>query len=120
MEYKKKCLENLKQLGVAPRMATAFIILIIVPYLFLASVIFWFYEKNAISNLTEATMDTITVAAAGIHSAMLEREDDSMAVYYNGCVEMLGAERTLTEQEEKQITEHLSACSYANTGVRAA
>ena len=48
MEYKKKCLENLKQLGVAPRMATAFIILIIVPYLFLASVIFWFYEKNAI------------------------------------------------------------------------
>ncbi|WP_162307065.1 sensor histidine kinase [Schaedlerella arabinosiphila] len=120
MEHRKKCLGNLKQMGVAPRMATAFIILIIVPYLFLASVIFWFYEKNAISNLTEATMDTITVAAAGIHSAMLEREDDSMAVYYNGCVEMLGAERTLTEQEEKQITEHLSASSYANTGVRAA
>lgn len=42
-------------------------------------------------------MDTITVAAAGIHSAMLEREDDSRAVYYNGCVEMLGVDRTLTK-----------------------
>lgn len=45
MEHEKKCLENLRQLGVAPRMAAAFIILIIVPYFCLAAIIFWFYEK---------------------------------------------------------------------------
>lgn len=120
MEQGRKGFERLKQLGIAPRMASAFLILVIVPYICLAAVVFWFYQKHAVSNLTETTMDTITVAAAGIHSAMLEREDDSMAVYYNGCVEMLGSDQTLTEQEKEQLTEQLSACSYANTGVQAA
>lgn len=120
MEPKRKHFENLKQMGIAPRMVSAFVLLVIVPYICLAVLVFWFYQKHAVSNLTETTMDTITVAAAGIHSAMLEREDDSMAVYYNGCVEMLGKGRTLTEQEEEQLTEQLSACSYANTGVLAA
>lgn len=120
MGYGRKYLEKLNQSGIAPRMASAFLILVIVPYLCLAGIVFWFYQKQAVSNLTETTMDTITVAAAGIHSAMLEREDDSMAVYYNGCVEMLGSDRMLTEQEKEQLTEQLSACSYANTGVHAA
>lgn len=120
MKNEKKSFVNLRQTGVASRMAAAFLILVIVPFLCLAAIIFWFYEKNAVSNLTETTMDTITVAAAAIHSAMLEREDDSMAVYYSGCVEMLGKAQTITEQEEMQITEQLSACSFANTGVRAA
>ncbi len=117
MEHRKTPFEYMKQMGIAPRMATAFVLLIIVPYLFLAAIVFWFYQKHAVSNLTETTMDTITVAASGIHSSMLEREDDSMAVYYNGCVEMLGEGRMLTEQEKEQLTEQLSACSYANTGV---
>lgn len=120
MEPKRKHFENFRQMGIAPRMASAFVLLVIVPYICLAVIVFWFYQRHAVSNLTETTMDTITVAAAGIHSAMLEREDDSMAVYYNGCVEMLGSGRTLTEQEEEQLTEQLSACSYANTGVLAA
>lgn len=117
MEHRKTLFEHMKQMGIAPRMAAAFVLLIIVPYLFLAAIVFWFYQKHAVSNLTETTMDTITVAASGIHSSMLEREDDSMAVYYNGCVEMLGEGRMLTEQEKEQFTEQLSACSYANTGV---
>lgn len=117
MEHRKTLFEHMKQMGIAPRMAAAFVLLIIVPYLFLAAIVFWFYQKHAVSNLTETTMDTITVAASGIHSSMLEREDDSMAVYYNGCVEMLGTGRMLTEQEKEQLTEQLSACSYANTGV---
>lgn len=120
MEHRKNNFEKLEQMGIAPRMASAFVILVIVPYIFLAAIVFWFYQKHAVSNLTETTMDTVAVAAAGIHSAMLEREDDSMAVYYNGCVEMLGAGRTLTEREKERLAEQLSACSYANTGVLAA
>ena len=106
--------------GVAPRMMAAFVLLVLVPYVCLAAVIFWFYQEKAISNLKETTMDTIAVAAAGIHNSMLEREDDSMALYYNGCVELLGNGRIPGKEEERQITDQLSACSYSNTGVRAA
>lgn len=111
---------NLESLGVAPRMIAAFVLLVLIPYVCLAAVIFWFYQENTISNLKETTMDTISVAAAAIHNSMLEREDDSMAFYYNGCVELLGKGKALGEDEERQITDQLSASSYSNTGVRAA
>lgn len=120
MKQQRKCIWNRKAWGIAPRMVAAFILLVIVPYLCLAAVVFWFYQKNVISSLKETTMDTVTAAASGIHAAMLERKDDSMAVYYNGCVELLGKKGKLGRQEKKLITEHLSACSYANTDVLAA
>lgn len=110
---------NFKSWGFAPRMAAAFVLLIIVPYICLAVVVFWFYQEHVISGLKESAMDTITAAASGIHAAMLERKDDSMSVYYGGCVELLDLGRPLSGQEEKMITEHLSAISYANTDVLA-
>ena len=101
MKKQPKNVRNFKLWGVAPRMVTAFILLVILPYICLAAVVFWFYQENAISSLKETTIDTVTAAASGIHAAMLERKDDSIAVYYNGCVELLGKKGDLTGQEKR-------------------
>lgn len=113
-------IRNFKEWGVAPRMVAAFVLFVLIPFLCLATVVLWFYQENTISSLQETTMDTIAVAASGIHTSMLEREEDSMALYYNGCVELLGKDKVLSPQEEQQITDQLSACCYSNTGVLAA
>lgn len=120
MKHYREYFKELKSGGIMTRMMASFVILVIVPYLCLAAVVFFFFQRHTISNLGESTMDTVSVAAAGIHSAMLEREEDSMELYYAGCVELLGRDKALSKQEEQQILDVLSACCYSNTGVLAA
>lgn len=106
--------------GITVRLAALFLLLVILPYLLLAGFVFVYFENHTISNLGQTNLDTLTAAASSIHTAMLQREDDSMAVYHSGCVELLGTGEPLTEGEEERIQSALSALSYSNTGIQAA
>lgn len=106
--------------GITARMAFFFTILVILPYLCLAGITYAVFQSYTVSSLGETTGDTVTAAGANIHRAMREREEDSMALYYNSCVELLGAGRAFGTQEETQLVNALSAISYSNTGICAA
>ncbi|MEY8336005.1 histidine kinase [Lachnospiraceae bacterium 47-T17] len=116
----KKLKDSFVYYGITARMVVFFTILVIVPYLCLAGITYVVFQNYTVSSLGETTRDTVTAAGANIHRAMKEREEDSMALYYNSCVELLGKGRTLGGGEEQQIINALSTISYSNTGIRAA
>lgn len=112
-----KKLRNDKYYGITTRMVVFFIVLVIMPYLCLAAITYIVFQNYSVSSMGKTTMDTVTVAGANIHKAMREREDDSMAVYYNDCVELLGKDKAFTELEKTEINHVLSAINYSNTGI---
>lgn len=113
----KKLKDYIKYYGITTRMVVFFTVLVIMPYLCLAVITYIVFQGYSVSSLGKTTMDTVTVAGANIHKAMREREDDSMAVYYNNCVELLGRDKVLTNLEKTEINNVLSAISYSNTGI---
>lgn len=111
---------NRKWDGVMLRIVFFFAVLVIVPYLVLVVILYAFFQNYTVNRLGEATMDTLSVAAAGIRNALNEQEDNSMALYYNDCVDFLSKDLALNEQEKKKINDILNAECYSNTGVIAA
>ena len=97
-----------------------FILLIFLPFLVLSAVVAAFFYRHTVTELGSTTMDTVAAAAANIHTSLKEREEDSLAVYYSGCVDMLGKDKKLTEGQKASIESAVKGIVYSNQGIKAA
>ncbi len=116
----KRVREFLHRNGITVRIVACFLLLVIIPYIALAVCVYLFVSGSFINSLGQTNMDTLTVSAGSIHTALNELEDDSMSVYYTECVTMLEQEESLSTEEAAQIEDVLSAVCYSNTGVLSA
>ena len=116
----KKVGNLIRSYEITARIIGSFTILVIVPYLCLAVFTYIEFQRYSVSSLGKTTMDTLTIAADNIHSSMRAREEDTMSVYYNDCVDLLEKDHVLNDQDRDRINGILSAICYSNTEVTAA
>lgn len=109
-----------KNIGIRGRMIFFFLLLIMIPYIILMAIVMSFFYQHTIRNLGNTTMDTLNVAAQAIHSAMRERENDSMSIYYSECLEYLEEPTKLTREQEREIRSAMDGMTYSNSGIVAA
>lgn len=107
-------------MGIRGKVLVSFTLFIFVPYILLAGMVIGLFQHYIMQTLGQDTIGTLTAAASVIHRNIVERENDSMAIYYSGCIDYLEKNEKLTDQERKTLTGQLEAMKYANTGVLAA
>ena len=101
------------------RIITIFTILVIVPFIILSILTFAMLSHYAVSNILDATKDTISMISFQIRSSIKDYEELTMSLYYDGTVELLGMGNFPSSQDEEKIESALqSYCS--RSGVRSA
>ena len=112
--------DYLRHNGITVRIVALFLLLVIIPYIALVGGVYLYARENIISGLSKTNMDTIMAVSDSMHISMNEREEDSMSLYYTGCVDMLEQEDPLDDAEVRRIEDVLTSLCYSNSGIMAA
>lgn len=106
--------------GITSRIVFLFTVLVIVPYLFLGGLTYISFLNYSLTNFGEMAEDSMSIAGAEIKDALKNIEEDSMSLYYNGCVDIIEKNKELSQEEKTQIIKNLDARCYSGYGVRSA
>lgn len=101
------------------RIVTIFTILVIMPFLLLTGFAFTMFGNYSVSNILEATDDSMSMISYQVRSSIKEYEELSMALYYNECVDTITTTGPLSARDKAQIEAALQSCCL-RTGVRSA
>lgn len=106
------------QYGITVRIVVLFVFLVIIPFFAATALIAVVFRNYSVSSLSDTTLDTMMVVGNQIKNTVREYEEDTMALYYNGSVELLGKE-DMSEQERRQIESSLISLCFSDTHVHA-
>lgn len=115
-----KLKDKFSKYGITVRIVILFTVLVVVPFLCTVILLAFVFRNYAVNNIGETTADAMSVLGNQITRSIRQYEDDSMAIYYNGYVEILGKDGDLSDSEKQQVQDYLGVVCSSDTTVHAA
>lgn len=110
----KRMKSKILEYGIGIRMAGCFVGLVILPFVFLAFILFYGFQSYTADNLSSTTQDTMTAIKSEIDVLLKQYEDMTMTLYYGGYVDKLS-----DDMESSELIGVLDGICFPNTHIHA-
>ena len=105
--------------GITFAMVVLFCVFVMVPFVLLAAAAGTFFVGNTVDTISDTTLDTMTITAYEIKTAVLKYEEESMVLYNTGCADLLTKGGTMDEETQELVQSALTSASLSDTGIHA-
>ena len=110
----KRIRNKFSEYGIGIRMAVYFVGIVILPFIFLAFILFYSFQSYTADNLSSTTQDTMTAIKSELDTLLKQYEDLTMTLYYGGYVDQLSV-----DTETSEIIGVLDGICFPNTHIHA-